>query len=295
MADDPLVQLYTVSPAEFTQLRGSLAAEAKKRGDAEAARQIAAQRKPSTAAWIVNLLARRHPDTRKRIERLGAQLRDAQASLDADRLRELSAERRAIVDELARQAFAEADVTDPAAALRDDVTGTLQAAIADPDIAERLGRLHRAEHWSGFGDVVAVAPPQLRVVTGGKAAKKAPPKAAASGRATSRGADAPSKQDLVADAKEQLQTAVATVAAAEQAKSDADDELDERQAELAAARMKRDEAKRRLAEAETRLKAAERAFQAARKASAQADDLVKAARRQQRERREALEKARKAR
>ena len=40
----------------------------------------------------------------------------------------------------------------PTAALRDDVTDTLQAAIADPDVAARLGRLEKAERWSGFGD-----------------------------------------------------------------------------------------------------------------------------------------------
>jgi len=32
------------------------------------------------------------------------------------------------------------------------VTGTLQAAIADPDVASRLGRLAKAETWSGFGE-----------------------------------------------------------------------------------------------------------------------------------------------
>ncbi|MHC9292986.1 hypothetical protein ACRCUN_10990 [Mycobacterium sp. LTG2003] len=46
---------------------------------------------------------------------------------------------------------------EPTAALRDDVTGTLQAAVADPEVAARLGRLSKAEEWSGFGDFGASA------------------------------------------------------------------------------------------------------------------------------------------
>ena len=72
--------------------------------------------------------------------------------MDGDRIRALSAEQRRLVDDVARAAFEEAELADPTAALRDDVTGTLQAAIADPDVASRLGRLTKAEQWSGFGE-----------------------------------------------------------------------------------------------------------------------------------------------
>ncbi len=78
--------------------------------------------------------------------------KDAHAAMDGDRIRELSAEQRRLVDDVARAAFEEAELADPTAALRDDVTGTLQAAIADPDVASRLGRLTKAEQWSGFGE-----------------------------------------------------------------------------------------------------------------------------------------------
>ena len=56
MADDDLDELYDAKPEEFTALRTKLAAEAKKRGDADTAKQISAARKPTTAAWVVNLL-----------------------------------------------------------------------------------------------------------------------------------------------------------------------------------------------------------------------------------------------
>ena len=39
----------------------------------------------------------------------------------------------------------------PPAALREEVTATLDAAIADPEVAANLGTLVRAAHWAGFG------------------------------------------------------------------------------------------------------------------------------------------------
>ena len=48
------------------------------------------------------------------------------------------------------------NIRSPTGALRGDVTDTLHAAIADPDVRSRLGRLAKAEHWSGFGDAEMV-------------------------------------------------------------------------------------------------------------------------------------------
>jgi len=45
---------------------------------------------------------------------------------------------------------------------------TLQAAIADPDVASRLGRLTKAERWSGsgeFGDTAMVFTPTRKTTT----------------------------------------------------------------------------------------------------------------------------------
>ena len=150
--DDGLDALYGVPPAEFTTRRKELVAAAKKRGDAEGARTIAAARRPTAAAWVVNALVRHHSDARDRLAELRAQLRAAHAAMDGARIRELTAAQRALVTELTRAGFAVAGVANPTAALRDDVTNTLQAAIADPDVAARLGRLEKAEEWSGFGD-----------------------------------------------------------------------------------------------------------------------------------------------
>lgn len=160
MADDQLDSLYQVAPDVFTAQRAKLVAAAKDRGDAAAAKRISAARKPTTAAWIVNRLALRRSDTTKRLTDLGDRLRDAHAAMDGERVRDLSAEQHRLVADLARAAFEAAEVKRPSASVRDDVTGTLQAAIADPDVAARLGRLAKPERWSGFGEFGDAVPPK---------------------------------------------------------------------------------------------------------------------------------------
>ena len=122
----------------------------KKRGDAEAAKRIGAARRPTTAAWVVNALVAADGPPRSRLRDLGEQLRAAHAAMDGAEIRELSAAQRKLVDELVRTGFAAAGMSQPSAALRDDVVGTLQAAVADPDVAARLGPLEKAERWSGL-------------------------------------------------------------------------------------------------------------------------------------------------
>ncbi|OBF37996.1 hypothetical protein A5724_09620 [Mycobacterium sp. ACS1612] len=257
---DELDQLYEAKPDEFTPLRTKLAAAAKKRGDADAAKAISAARKPTTAAWVVNRLAVREPDTRTRLADLGERLKDAHSSMAGDRIRELSREQRRLVDDLARAAFEEAELTDPTAAVRDDVTGTLQAAVADPDVAARLGRLTKAEQWSGFGefgDTAMVFTP-TRKPRGEKPA-------------------AVSEPEPKADESKQARAALA---AAERAKADADAALTELQSDVATARLRRDDARRRLEDAETALAAAEDAYEKGKQASRDAAAAVKEAKAQ---------------
>ena len=269
MADDELDELYGVKPAEFTALRNRLAAAAKHSGDAADAKRISAARKPTTAAWIVNLLAGSNKEAKQRLTDLGERLRAAHAGMDGDRIRELSTEQRTLVDELTRAAFEAAELSDPPAALRDDVTGTLQAAIADPDVTARLGRLAKAERWSGFGEFGDTAT-VFTVARGGKA--KAEPK-----QARPKPARNEPRDDNLKAARQQLETIRATVAAAKQAKADADDVLSERQAERAAARLSHDDARRRLEDAERKLRVAEDAYDKAKRASRHAGELVEEA------------------
>ena len=157
MADDDLDELYWVRPDKFTATRSRLAAAAKERGDAESAKKISAARKPTTAAWVVNRLALSHAKATQRLTDLGERLRSAHAAMDGARIREMSREQSKLIEELTRTAFDAAETTNPSAGAREDVSATLQAAIADPDVAGRLGRLAKAEQYSGFGDFGLVA------------------------------------------------------------------------------------------------------------------------------------------
>jgi hypothetical protein len=254
MADE-LDELYEVKPEEFTALRTKLAAAAKQRGDVDTAKQISAARKPTTAAWVVNRVALRDQNTRTRLAGLGERLKDAHAAMDGEAIRALSAEQRRLVDDVARAAFEEAELANPTAALRDDVTATLQAAIADPDVASRLGRLTKAERWSGFGEFGDTA--MVFTATRKTTSRKEP-------------AEQPQRDD-------KREKARAAVAAAERAKAEADAALTELQSDLATARMRRDDARRRLQDAEDALTAAEDAYDKGKQASRDAAAVVKEA------------------
>src|SRR5215472_9473802 len=148
-----VAELYDADPQEFTDRRKALAAAARAAGDAAAAKQIAALRKPTRAAWVVNRLARTDPGAPARLASLAAALQAAQQAKDGPRLRELSAARGPLIDALAGQALDAAGVPDPPAGLREEVTETLTAALADPDVAAGFasGTLTRAVQWAGFG------------------------------------------------------------------------------------------------------------------------------------------------
>jgi hypothetical protein len=146
-------ELYGADPEAFTGRRGELVTAARTAGDRAAAKAIAALRRPTRAAWVGNRLARTDPGAPPRLAELATALGAAQEARDGPRLRELSAERGALVDALTAQALAAAGVADPPASLRLEVSETLQAALADPEVAAAFatGTLTRAAQWSGFG------------------------------------------------------------------------------------------------------------------------------------------------
>jgi DNA polymerase IIIc chi subunit len=146
---DATAELYQLDPDEFMPRRQDLAARAREAGQPAVAKQIAALRKPTRSAWVVNRLARADPGTTQSLTALAAELRDAERARDGARIRELSAARRRLVDDLTAQALSVLGA--PPAALREEVMATFDSALADPEIAASLGTLVRAAHWSGFG------------------------------------------------------------------------------------------------------------------------------------------------
>ena len=149
-------ELYQADPEDFTSRRQELVARAREAGETAAAKQIGALRKPTRSAWAVNRLVHADPEVPARLARLADELRQAGPSADGGRIRELTAARSQLVDELTRQAFADTDA--PPAAVREEVTATLDAALADPEVAASLGSLVRAAHWAGFGPGGALPP-----------------------------------------------------------------------------------------------------------------------------------------
>jgi len=268
MADDELDSLYASPPKDFTAQRAKLAAAAKRRGDDAGAKRISSANKPTTAAWIVNRLALRHADTKRRLTDLGDRLRAAHAAMDGARIRDLSAEQHQLVGELTRAALQAADVSNPSSAVRDDITSTLQAAIADPAVRERLGRLARPEQWAGFADFGAAAP--VTAERAGKTKERSAP---------SR--PQPAKQPARdAAAQRRLKKLSAAVTAAEREQADAEARLSERRAERAAARQRREEARAVLRTAERELERAEAHYERAEQASRAAGESVKEAKAQ---------------
>ncbi|HLK79570.1 MAG TPA: hypothetical protein VKU77_38715 [Streptosporangiaceae bacterium] len=151
---DAKAELYQADPEDFMARRAELVAGAREAGESAAAKEIGALRKPTRSAWVVNRLVRADPDVRDRLAALAAELRDG--GLDGGRIRELTAARARLVDELTRQALD--DLPAAPAAVREEVTATFDAALADPEVAASLGTLVRAAHWAGFGLVPGAAP-----------------------------------------------------------------------------------------------------------------------------------------
>ena len=181
--EDALRELYAVAPDAFMAKRTELVAAAKAAGDTEGAQTLGKARKPTVAAWVVNALVLQDPSVTDQLRDLGDRLRAAQGRLDAGELRALSGERNRLVSQLCRRALELSGRRDPPAALNDDVRGTFDAALADPDVAQRLGRLQHAEQWSGFGFGPGGSP-ELTLLPGGGAGtpRKAPAKETAAQR-----------------------------------------------------------------------------------------------------------------
>ena len=234
---EAVTTLYGGDPADFVAVRKELAAAARTAGERDAAREIAALRKPTAAAAAVNHL---DDGAISDVLALGEQMRAAQTSLDAATLKELSARRQ----ELLQQIVTRHDLNGaPAEAVR----ATLLAAIADRQAADAVATraLVRPLSYSGWGDIDltdavahrdAPARPALRLVAGGTPAQDRIRGAAVATSAPSASSSADGASPQVADTQSRR------------------DEDEQEKAEREAA--ERESAQRRRAEQEQREKAA---------------------------------------
>jgi hypothetical protein len=175
--DEVADELYEVPPEEFIALRTQRQDEAKAEGDKALAKAIGSLPKPSTAAWVCNLLVREAHDEIAGLVELGTLVREAQESLAGDQLRALDVQRRQLVTALTRQArkLAYEHGHSVSTAVATQVEETLRAAMADPEAGEALlsGRLTSPLNYSGMG--LGEQRPHLRVVPPPKAERAPAP------------------------------------------------------------------------------------------------------------------------
>jgi hypothetical protein len=220
-------ELYGGSPEEFMTRRTALTAAAKQRGAKDLAKQIAALRKPSKSAAALNRLARQDTDGIRDLLDLGERLRHAERSVDAKQIRELTRERRTVLDTLTRRAFDVAGEKSPSAGVKEEVTSTLTAALADSTVAEQLsaGTLLTSASWEGFG---FGGPPDLSLVPD-RAEPTTNPKPAAQTPTVPRGASKAERDEAKKAAEEERreQAAVAAKEAQRVALDDARQAVDD--------------------------------------------------------------------
>jgi DNA repair exonuclease SbcCD ATPase subunit len=167
---DAVAGLYRLPPGEFVAGRDQLARQLRAAGDREAARRVAALRRPSISAWAANQLARAAPHAMAELLEVGAALAEAQQDAlagqpgAARRLRTSSAQLRAAISRLTQRAETLLDRAGHAAtdATLDRLAATLRAA-ATADEATRAalaeGRLPEDLDPAGFGPLLGEVTP----------------------------------------------------------------------------------------------------------------------------------------
>jgi hypothetical protein len=175
--DEVADELYALPPEEFIPARKAREDEAKADGDKAMAKAIGGLPKPSTAAWVANVLVREAHDEIEGLVELGTLVREAQESLAGDQLRALDVQRRQLIAALTRKArsLAYQRGHSVSTAVATQVEETLRAAMADPEAGEALlsGRLTSPLSYSGMG--LGEQRPHLRVVPPLKVDRSAAP------------------------------------------------------------------------------------------------------------------------
>lgn len=158
-------ELYALTPAEFTAARDARAREARQAGQRDDAAAIKKLARPTTSAWLVNQLSRQAPEQLGRLIAVAEALEEAQRTLAGGRLRELSGQRRGVINDLLPCA---ADIASRAgqpasAVVMGEVRATLEAALADAAAraAVHAGRLTKPLAYAGLGEVDLAAALEL--------------------------------------------------------------------------------------------------------------------------------------
>lgn len=247
-------ELYALPLAEFTPARDARAKELK---GTPLAAEVKALRKPSRAAWVVNLLVRREAAQVDQVLNVGAALREAQQAMSAGELRTLTKQRRQVTAAVTTQArrLASEEGARVTEAVAEQVEATLTAAMVD----EGCGRAVR----SGLL-VTVLATTGVTALSEEDLARAVALPEALGFSATPREAPVPGPPDLRvvpdpdraakarAAAEERLAAATEELEAAQETYDDATGEVDRLEARQLQVQAEIDELRRRLADLEER-------------------------------------------
>jgi len=215
---DIAVELYAVKPDEFIAARDEHVRRARESGRASLAKAVAALRRPNQSAWLINQLARDQAEAVDELFDLGDSLRAAHQHGDGAELQRISAERRKAEAALIRRARAlgaQAGI-DVTADMARETEETLAAALASPEVAEevRAGRLTKPVAYSGFGTMLTSVPAP-------SAPKKKRPAAKRDAAADTEAQRRAKAEQVVNDAREELEAAELDLAERENAAEEA--------------------------------------------------------------------------
>jgi hypothetical protein len=160
--DEALNELTAVAPRDFVKARDTVASRLRKEGAGDAAKSVAAMKRPPVSVWVVNRLAREAKDTIAALIDASDRVKDAQLNGRAPSgLSAATARQRAVLAELMRRAEAflrDAGVHSSAELVR-RIETTLMAGATDKENREALrkGRLEQDLEALGF-DVFVGAP-----------------------------------------------------------------------------------------------------------------------------------------
>ena len=269
IADD----LYALSLADFTPARDAKAKELK---GTDLAKEVKALKKPSLAGWVVNLLVRHEPEQVEQILQVGAALREAQASMSGDELRQLTRQRRQLTAAVTTQArrLAREQGQKVTEAVAGQVEATLTAAMVDEECAKavRSGLLLGPLASTGVDAVEldrAVALPDALgfVATTHEAAEPTRPDL--------RVVPDPDRDEkALAAAREALSAAEAEVTEANDAFETASQELSDLEARAMQIQAEIDELKRQIAELDEQADGVDEEIGEAEEAKAEADEAL---------------------
>ncbi|MGH9030800.1 MAG: hypothetical protein ACRDY4_01225 [Acidimicrobiia bacterium] len=236
--EEALDELYAAAPDDFMTARNAVRDRLREAGQPDAAKEVARARRPTTAAWALNQLAREHSELVEEVLDRTRELEAAQAQAvpgQADEVRQAMTARRQALSAAADAAVAiAARITEKAQNHRDHIMATLEAGSLDEGgaAALRAGRHVRDTPGRvGFPTVSATKRPARR-----RPAPVNTPGAEQVGQQEGARAELEAAEEAARAAAERAEAGAAAAREAEERVAEAERALDQAKAQLRTAK-----------------------------------------------------------